>query len=210
MKLSKPTPASVAHFEIGIVGLVCTFLVLFLWNSWYRIGHYPVGYLSKVYAQETDSGALTFSPETPDVDIGFRVISYKEARAAEICKMAQDKGYSADDCPLLVAHLYTENGAMAEGRHGDPIPGTTKHCSIGIIQWNLCSHKGMSVESWLAKNPEWADWRFQVNFYLDTIQSYIARYGDLDSAIAHWNWGGRPFYLAKVKGNLHAAAALLQ
>jgi len=117
--------------------------------------------------------------------------------------MAEEVGLQ-DDCALLIAHLYTENGAFAEDRHGD------NGCSIGILQWNLCVHEKMSVKRWTEKNPEWKDWRFQVRFYLQKMAERKTKYKNIYVAIESWNFGGRPWYLKKVKSNLEFAKTLLQ
>lgn len=113
---------------------------------------------------------------------------------------------------MLVAHLYTENGALAEDRHGDYhmfcvakdkkgrcTKRESQPCSLGMIQWNFCVHEGMSATQWLSLHPEWGDWRFQVSFYLDQIKERKARYNSLNVAIESWNFGARPAYLMKVK-----------
>ena len=109
---------------------------------------------------------------------------------------------------ILVAHLLLANGALAEDRHGDYRPDG-QPCSIGIIQWHLCIHEGMTVPQWLAKHPEWGDWRFQVRHYLGEMQRRLERKGHIDRAIQSWNPASKP-YLKHVYGRLAWAKELLQ
>ena len=101
-----------------------------------------------------------------------------------------------------MAHLYQENGALAEDRHGDWYAEGGYHCSLGMHQWNLCVHENHSVEYWLRENPEWAEWRFQIRHYLGEMDHRLKKYGNIDTAIASWNFGGHPWYLQKVKNNV--------
>jgi hypothetical protein len=104
---------------------------------------------------------------------------------------------------ILVAHLLTENGALAEDRHGD------QGCSLGIIQWNTCIHNGQSVKNYIRNNPKMAIYENQILFYLQEIKKMKEKYGTIELAIAHWNWGARPYYLNKVKSNISWAKQLL-
>lgn len=133
----------------------------------------------------------------------LEVLDYKQVRAREICAMAKNKGFSEKECPLLVAHLITENGALAEDRHGD------NGCSMGVIQWNTCVHEGMKVEKFFKNNPEWRDWRYQVTHYLNEITRRKAKYDSLTVALESWNFGGRPWYLQRIKSNVRVANSLL-
>ena len=82
---------------------------------------------------------------------------------------------------LLIAHLYSENGAMNE----DSI--TDHGCSFGLLQWNACAHYGMSASAYLTKHPEMKAWDAQVRFYLADMQDRIAKYGSIDAGIGSWN-----------------------
>jgi len=133
----------------------------------------------------------------------IQIMDYKRIRAKEICDMAKSKGFREDQCPILLAHLLIENGALSEHRDGD------NGCSLGMIQWNFCVHENMKARKWVALHPEWGEWRFQVNFYLDQINLRTEKYGSLTRGIASWNWGAHPSYIAKVKRHVNLANSLL-
>jgi len=162
------------------------------------IGVWSLSLLVEAKEPELEFGNIP-SIEWPDLE----PLSYKHIRAREICSMARSKGFSGKDCPLLIAHLYTENGAFSEDRDGD------NGCSLGMIQWNFCVHEGMKARQWVKKNPEWGDWRFQVNFYLDQINLRKEKYGSLTDAISSWNWGAHPRYIKKVQSHVAYAKSLL-
>lgn len=103
----------------------------------------------------------------------------------------------------FMAHLLTENGALAEDIHGD------NNCSIGMIQWNLCAHEGMKVDRWLALHPEWADWEFQIRFYLDEMTWRLEKYESIDRAILSWNPGAGWAYVSLVKSRIDWAVRLM-
>ena len=157
--------------------------------------------LSQLVSAEEE---LKFNPQVTIPEVSFEILDYKEVRAREICKMAREKGYTEEECPILVAHLYTENGAFSEDRDGD------HGCSLGMIQWNFCVHEGMKARAWVKLHPEWADWRYQVNFYLDQINLRREQYNSLHVAIESWNFGARPTYLKKVKSHVAFASSLLE
>lgn len=133
---------------------------------------------------------------------------YKAFRAKEITDMAKRYGLG-DYKTKLVAHLLTENGALAEDRHGDSRDGGKTYCSLGIIMWNTCAHYGMNVEKYLTLNPKMKDWRTQINFYLSEMQWRLKDKGNIDAAIASWN-PGSPGYLSLVNKKVPQAVALLQ
>lgn len=104
---------------------------------------------------------------------------------------------------LLMAHLFTENGALAEDRHGD------NNCSLGMLQWNFCIHEGMKVDKWLKLHPQWADWKFQVRFYLTQMSERNKKYGNIERAIRSWNYNAGVPYLNKVKRNVRVIQNML-
>lgn len=109
---------------------------------------------------------------------------------------------------LLLAHVYSENGALAEDRHGDWID-SNRPCSIGIPQINTCIHYGMNVYRFLDKNPEYKDWRAQFRLYLDWMDKRLTRYGDIDTAIRSWNFNAGTAYLKRVKKNVTVVESFL-
>lgn len=133
-------------------------------------------------------------------------MSYKYVRAHEIEEMSVQYGLKPH-ITILLAHLLTENGALSEDRHGDWID-VNRPCALGIPQWNTCIHYQQNVYRWIKNNPEWADWRFQVNFYLSEMQWRIDTYG-LYGAIRSWN-PSDPYYLNKVKRHVLDAEVLLR
>ncbi len=156
-------------------------------------------YIDSVKAQE-----FTFHPEIRPISFDFSPHDYKETRANEICEIAKDKGFTDNECKLLVAQIYTENGAMAEDRDGD------HGCSLGTIQWNFCVHEGMKARAWVKLHPEWGEWRYQVSFYLDQMNQRKEHYGSLKVAQESWNFGGRPWYYQKITSNVALASSWLK
>lgn len=116
------------------------------------------------------------------VSVQAKEEDYKYARAKEIAEMTKDFGlYTHHE--ILVAHLYSENGAMAE----DII--TDGGCSFGLLQWNACAHYRQSARRYLSEHPEMKDYRTQVRFYLAEMRWRYMMLGTIDNAIGSWNPG---------------------
>lgn len=142
---------------------------------------------------------MTVAPQPQEATEDYKTIRLREIRDI----IWADYNALFEHNELLLAHLYTENGALAEDRHGD------QQCSLGIIQWNTCVHSKMNVNRFLEKHPEFREWRYQVRFYLDRMSERLAKYGSIDRAIESWNPGGKPWYLQKVKRNVGAIRSIL-
>lgn len=127
--------------------------------------------------------------------------SYKEQRIAEMTEILENEYPQLTSYrPLLLAHLLTENGALAEDRHGDFHDGIP--CSIGIPQINTCIHFNQNVYQYLDEHPDMREWRNQFRMYLQWMDARITKYEDIDEALRSWNRNAGTPYLTKIKGNI--------
>lgn len=83
----KPSKQTWQEFEIGVIGLICMALFLFMWNSWTNLGKNNVGHLTKAYSMEIPE-PLTFNPDLPEIEIAFqgKVDMDKLAKAVAIAE----------------------------------------------------------------------------------------------------------------------------
>jgi hypothetical protein len=79
----------------------------------------------------------------------------------------------------LTAQLLQENGSLDPVVMGD-WTNNSYYCSLGIPQINMCVHHGMDAATWLARNPEWKDWKLQMEIMTEWT---VGRYEKYDKDI---------------------------
>ena len=97
---------------------------------------------------------------------------YKVDRLREYQQMLKDRGITnINHLRLLASQLFSENGSLSEthtkGDHG---------CAVGIVQYNACSHNGMSAKRFLQVYPEWVDYKYQLRWMADAVDQRYKRF----------------------------------
>ena len=92
-----------------------------------------------------------------------------------------------DHLKNFTSQLINENGELDPTVLGD-WDKRGWYCSLGIPQINICVHHQQDAASFLAKNPEWNDWKFQVDVMVQWATANYERYdGDIFRAVVHHN-----------------------
>ncbi len=108
--------------------------------------------------------------------------AYKNARLREYQDMLRARGVTdMGQLRLLVAQIMQENGALTPDRIGD------HGCSFGILQYNACSHNNLSAKHFLARNPQWRDYRFQLASLADEVKINLKQFGTIRCTIVWHN-----------------------
>lgn len=88
----------------------------------------------------------------------------------------------------FTSQLINENGALDPMIMGDYNKKGGYYCSIGIPQINACVHHNMSATRFVNQNPEWKDWKFQIDIMVEWATSNYEKYnGDIFRAVVHHN-----------------------
>lgn len=96
---------------------------------------------------------------------------YKNERLRAYQRMLKARGITnKDHLRLLVAQLIQEAGSLSETTIGD------SGCSLGIPQLNTCVHHNQKAETFLKSNPEWGDWRHQLEWMADRTATNYQRF----------------------------------
>ncbi len=109
--------------------------------------------------------------------------AYKNERLEAYQQMLAKRGITkSSDVKLLTAQLIQEAGSLDEKTIGD------HGCSFGIIQFNACSHAGVTAATYLKRHPEWKDWRYQLEQMADMVSArYTLYHGNIKQIIVHHN-----------------------
>jgi hypothetical protein len=108
---------------------------------------------------------------------------YKNERLAYYQKLLQDAGVdNPDHLKNFTSQLITENGAL------DPLAIGDNGISLGIPQINMWVHHGVMAQTWLDRNPEWRDWKLQMEIMRDwTMARYEESEGDVFYTVLRHN-----------------------
>jgi len=105
---------------------------------------------------------------------------YKNERLRYYQDLLRAEGITnPDHLKNLTAQLMVENGQLDPEIKGD-YNKKGYYCSLGIPQINMCVHHGVSAGTWLARNPEWKDWKLQMEIMTEWT---VGRYEKYDEDI---------------------------
>lgn len=154
--------------------------------------------VTKTIQKETKKAKVIEKPAAKAQWVWNGQPEYKNQRLTEYAQMLKERGITDQGViRLFLAQITQEAGSLSELTIGD------SGCSLGIPQYNACVHKKMSAKTFLKKNPEWGDYKFQLNWMADNMVAKYQKFKKARCAIVAHN---RPASARKCTNSTDTAA----